>query len=49
VKPPAAYSFKFWHEYVAAYQRVVAKADVDGRAFDRAMWQWSAEQGELLY
>jgi hypothetical protein len=49
VRPPTAYSFRFWQAYVAAYVELVEKAGVDGRTFDQALWQWSKEQGVPLH
>src|SRR4051812_3331199 len=40
-----AYSFRFWAAYRAAWQDVRERAGVDGRTLDRALWQWSKEQG----
>jgi hypothetical protein len=40
-----SYSFRFWLAYVAAYRALLAEAPVDGRTLDRALWQWSVEQG----
>ena len=44
VRAPAAYSFRFWDAYVTAWRARVEQAGVDGRTFDRALWQWSKEQ-----
>jgi hypothetical protein len=49
VRPPASYSFRFWAEYVEEYRQLVEEARVDGRTFDRSLWQWSSEQGVPLY
>jgi hypothetical protein len=49
VKPPAAYSFRFWHAYVTATLQLAEQAGVDGRTLDQALWQWSKEQGVPLY
>jgi hypothetical protein len=49
VRVPSAYSFRLWMEYVEAYRQLIEEADVDGRTFDRALWQWSKDQDELLY
>jgi hypothetical protein len=46
VKPPSAYSFSFWEAYVTAWQPLAERSGVDGRTFDRALWQWSKEQSE---
>jgi hypothetical protein len=32
--PPAAYSFQFWQQYVAACRRLAEQANVDGRTLD---------------
>jgi hypothetical protein len=49
VRPPAAYSFRFWQQYVAACREIAEQANVDGRTLDQALWQWSKEQPERLY
>ena len=49
VRPPAAYSFRFWQQYVAACRRLAEQAKVEGRTLDQALWQWSKEQPERLY
>jgi hypothetical protein len=49
VRAPSAYSFRSWMEYVAAYRRLIIETGVDGRTFDRALWQWSNEQNVPLY
>jgi len=49
VRAPATYSFGLWSEYVEEYRRLAEAAGVDGRTLDRALWQWSSEQGLLLY
>ena len=46
---PSRYSFKYWKPYVTAYAQLVEQAGVDGRTLDRALWQWSREQGVALY
>jgi hypothetical protein len=45
VGSPVAYSFSFWQAYVEACRHLAGEAGVDGRTFDRALWQWSKEQG----
>jgi len=37
------YSFRFWQGYVNAWLPLVAQAEVDGRTFDQALWQWSKD------
>jgi hypothetical protein len=49
VRAPATYSFRLWSEYVEEYRRLIGVAGMDGRTLDRALWQWSSEQGLLLY
>jgi hypothetical protein len=49
VRAPATYSFRLWSEYVEEYRRLIEAAGVDGRTLDRALWEWSSEQGLLLY
>jgi hypothetical protein len=36
---------RFWESYAAEYRRLVAESGLDGRTLDRALWQWSREQG----
>jgi hypothetical protein len=48
VPRPTAYTFKFWQEYVSVCVDLMAQAGVDGRTFDRALWQWSKEHGARL-
>ena len=48
VREPRAFSFRFWQSYVDAWRDVAARADVDGRTLDQALWQWSKERGEPL-
>ena len=48
VRPPTAYSFRFWEAYVTAYRELVREANVGGRTCDQALWQWSKEQGVRL-
>jgi hypothetical protein len=45
VRAPATYSFRLWTEYVEEYRRLIEAAGVDGRTLDRALWEWSSEQG----
>lgn len=44
VPAPSAYSFRFWEAYVTAWRPLAEQSGVDGRTFDRALWQWSKEQ-----
>jgi hypothetical protein len=46
--PPRSYSLRFWQAYVSAWVDLAARAGVDGRTFDQALWQWSKEHGERL-
>lgn len=48
VRPPAAYNFRFWDGYRQASVSMAREAGVDGRSFDRGLWQWSKEQGVAL-
>jgi hypothetical protein len=41
----SSYTTAFWEAYVAECARLAAAAGVDGRTLDRALWQWSREQG----
>jgi hypothetical protein len=43
-RQPSSYGFGFWEAYVAVWVELAARAGVDGRTFDRALWQWSKEQ-----
>ena len=49
VRPPAAYSFRFWDAYRDASVSLAEEAGVDGRSFDQGLWQWSKERGVALY
>jgi len=49
VRPPAAYSFRFWEAYTEASVSLAELAGVDGRTFDQGLWQWSKEHGVALY
>jgi hypothetical protein len=46
---PPSYGYGFWESYVTEYRWLIKQADVDGRTFDQALWQWSREQGRPLY
>ena len=48
VARPPAYSFAFWDSYRTASVELARQAGLDGRTFDRALWQWSREQGVAL-
>jgi hypothetical protein len=48
IHPPGAYGFRLWEAYVTACRNLAARAGVDGRTFDQALWQWSKEQGTPL-
>ena len=47
VAPRASYTFPFWEAYATAGLELAKRAGVDGRTLDRALWQWSKEQGSL--
>jgi hypothetical protein len=49
VDAPSRYDFAYWEPYVAEYTRLIEQAGVDGRTLDKALWQWSREQGVTLY
>lgn len=49
VRARSQYSFRFWQSYVTACVGLAEQAGVDGRTFDQALWQWSKEQGVVLY
>jgi Family of unknown function (DUF6308) len=40
----STYSFRFWNAFVSAWRQLAEQAGVDGRTFDKALWQWSKEQ-----
>ena len=44
VDQPSAYSFRFWQAYVSGWLQWLQRSGLDGRSFDRALWQWSKEQ-----
>jgi hypothetical protein len=46
--PPPGYSFSFWDAYRRACIQLAEEADVDGRTFDRGLWQSSKEHGQRL-
>jgi hypothetical protein len=46
VGAPSSYSFRFWEAYVTAWRPLAEQSGVGGRAFDRALWQWSKEQSD---
>jgi Family of unknown function (DUF6308) len=39
----STYGLRFWEAFVRAWRQLAAQADVDGRTFDKALWQWSKE------
>jgi hypothetical protein len=41
----SSFTTAFWEAYVAECARLAAAAGVGGRTLDRALWQWSREQG----
>lgn len=45
VEEPSSYSFDFWIEYVEVCRRLSVRTGLDMRALDKALWQWSKEQG----
>jgi hypothetical protein len=49
VHAPSTYSFRFWEAFVSAWRQLAEQAGVDGRTFDKALWQWSKEQDVLIY
>jgi hypothetical protein len=48
VSRPPGYSCAFWEAYREACVELARNASVDGRTFDRALWQWSKEHGQRL-
>jgi hypothetical protein len=48
VTPPAAYGFQFWWDYVHFCREAAARAGLSMRDLDRALWQYSKEQGITL-
>ena len=49
VRAPATFGFRFWEEFVSAWRQLAEQAGVDGRTFDKALWQWSKEQDVVLH
>jgi len=47
VRRPAAYTMRFWLEYLAATRALAGDRGVDMRTLDRALWQWSKENGTI--
>jgi hypothetical protein len=48
VRRRVTYSHRFWEEYAEVYRELLERAGVDGRTFDRGLWQWSREQDVSL-
>lgn len=48
VLPRSSYSYRFWEAYLDAWRPLLDRAGVDGRTFDKALWQWSNEEGAPL-
>jgi hypothetical protein len=46
---PVSVSFRFWWDFVEAWRALRIRSGLPGRAFDRALWQWSSEQDVPLY
>jgi hypothetical protein len=46
---PVSVSFRFWWDFVEAWRDLRLRSELPGRAFDRALWQWSSEQDVPLY
>ncbi|HEY7195761.1 MAG TPA: hypothetical protein VH306_01085 [Gaiellaceae bacterium] len=44
VRGTTTYGSAFWEAYLAAWRGLAGQAGVDGRTFDKALWQWSKEQ-----
>ena len=42
---PSSYSFPFWWEYVVTCRGLSARFDMPMRAIDRALWQYSKDNG----
>jgi hypothetical protein len=49
VRTPSTYSFGFWDAFAAVWRELAEQASVDGRTFDKALWQWSKEQDVVAY
>jgi hypothetical protein len=49
VRASSTYGFRFWEAFISAWRQLAKQAGVDGRTFDKALWQWSKEQDVLLY
>jgi hypothetical protein len=48
ISRPPGYSFAFWDGYRKECVQLAGESGVDGRTFDRALWQWSKERGQGL-
>jgi hypothetical protein len=44
--PPSEYTFDFWQRYTQFCRELAAKRKVTMRALDRALWQYSKENGK---
>ena len=42
---PATYDFDFWWDYVTFCRELARSTGTDMRTLDRALWQWSKENG----
>jgi hypothetical protein len=45
VPKPTVYSMPFWLAYLATTRQLATNLGVDMRTLDRALWQWSKENG----
>lgn len=45
VRRPTVYSMAFWLSYLDFTRQLATESRVDMRTLDRALWQWSKEQG----
>jgi hypothetical protein len=49
VRGTTSYSYALWEEYVEVFRTLAARAGVDGRTLDRALWHWSRAQEQSPY
>lgn len=45
IEKPAVYTFDFWYKYVLFTRQLAKENEVDMRTLDKALWQWSKENG----
>ena len=45
IKKSPAYKFEYWFKYVTFTRQLAKENEVDMRTLDKALWQWSKENG----